>query len=336
MPGVSSRVIRFHEIGEPLDVLRQERIEIPDPPGGRVRVRVLAVGLNPADWELCRGFMPGTLPRGIGYDVAGIVDAVGPDVADGIERDTGAGEPGSGTVGVGDVVFGTADFVGQPSAGAADFAILNNWFPIPDGLDPVQAAILPMVVQSAAWTLELMDLHPRATLLVHGAGGMVGYAAVQMALRCGARVIATAGPTFTADLEGFGARVTAYGEGMPARVRALTGGHDVDLVLDTPRPSPGTLPDLIALAGGDPRRVVTISNHEEARNLGARVNIDELGPGLTPPTVLLPQYASLAAQGAFRLPIAKSYPLEQWRDAVHLSLAGNPHGKVVLLPGLSG
>jgi len=329
MPSVSSRVIRFHEIGEPLDVLRQERIEIPHPPSDRVRVRVLAAGLNPADWGLCRGLMPGTLPRGIGCDVAGIVDAVGPDAAD-VDRDTG-----SGIVGVGDVVFGTADFVGQPSAGAADLAILNTWFRVPDGLDPVQAATLPMAVQTAAWTLELMDLHPGVTLLVHGAGAMVGYAAVQIALRRGARVIATAGPTFTADLEGFGARVTTYGEGMPARVRALTGGHDVDLVLDTPRPSPGTLPDLIPLAGGDPRRVMTISNHEEARNLGARVNIDELRPGLTPPTDLLPQYASLAAQGAFRLPIAKSYPLEQWRDAVHLSLAGNPHGKVVLLPTLN-
>jgi NADPH:quinone reductase-like Zn-dependent oxidoreductase len=334
MPGVSSRVIRFHEIGEPFDVLREERAEIPDPPSGRVRVRVLAAGLNPADWVLCRGLMPGTLPRGIGYDVAGIIDAVGPDVAD-IDRGTGADrEPGGGIVGVGDVVFGTADFAGQPSAGAADVAILNRWFAVPDGLDPVRAATLPMVVQTAAWTLELMDPQPGATLLIHGAGGMVGYAAVQIALRRGARVIATAGPTFTADLEGFGARVTTYGEGMPARVRALTGGQDVDLVLDTALPSPGTLPDLIALTGGDPRRVVTISSHAEARNLGARVNIDEMRPDLTPPTDLLPHYASLAAQGAFHLPIAKSYPLEQWRDAVHLSLAGNPHGKVLLLPGL--
>ena len=342
MPAVSSRVIRFHEIGEPLDVLRQERIEIPDPPSGNVRVRVLAAGLNPADWELCRGFMPGTLPRGIGYDVAGIVEAAGPDIADLHQHtDTGAGagvEPDGGSVGVGvgDVVFGTADFVGQPSAGAADVAILNSWFAVPDALDPVQAATLPMVVQTAAWTLELMDLRPGATLLVHGAGGMVGYAAVQIALRRGARVVATGGPTFTGDLEGFGARVTTYGEGMPARVRAPTGGRDVDLVLDTPRPSPGTLPDLIALAGGDPRRVVTISNHEEARSLGARVNVDELRPGLTPSATLLPQYASLAAQGAFRLPIAKAYPLEQWREAVRLSLSGNPHGKVMLLPGLSG
>ena len=319
-----SRVIRFHEIGAPLDVLREERTEVADPPGGRVRVRILAVGLNPADWELCRGFMPGTLPRGIGYDVAGIVDAVGDD----------ADQQGAGCeiVGVGDLVFGTADFVGQPSAGAADVAILNTWFRVPVGLEPVRAATLPMVVQTAVWTLEIIDLAPGVTLLVHGAGGMVGYAAVQIALRRGAHVIAAAGPTFTADLQGFGAQVTTYGEGMPARVRALTGGADIDLVLDTSRPHPGTLPDLIALAGGDPKRVVTISNHKEARQLGARVNIDELRPGLTPLTDLLPEYASLAAKGAFRLPIAKSFPLAGWRDAVELSLSGSPHGKVVLLP----
>ncbi len=323
MPTVSSRVIRFHEVGEPLEVLRVERIEIPDPPVGSVRVRVLATGLNPADWELCRGFAPGALPRGIGYDVAGSVEAIG----DGVDR---------GSVRVDDVVLGTADLFGQPSAGAADVAVVNNWCPVPAGLDPVQAATLPMVVQTAAWALEIMGLEPGTTLLVHGAGGMVGYTAVQIALRRGAQVIATAGATFTADLEGFGARVTRYGEGMVERVRALTGGQDVDLVLDTARPSPGTLPDLIALAGGDPRRVMTISNHEEARALGARVNIDELRPGLTPLTALISQYAALAAHGEFRLPIAKSFSFEQWRDAVRLSLSGEPHGKVVLLPGLLG
>jgi NADPH:quinone reductase-like Zn-dependent oxidoreductase len=320
MSTVPSRVLRFHATGEPLEVLREERIEIADPPGGTVRVRAVATGLNPADWELCRGFMPGALPRGIGYDVAGVVEAVG----DGVDPEA---------VRIDDVVFGTADFLRQPSAGAADVVLVNNWSHVPAGLDPVRAATLPMVVQTAAWTLEVMELRPGATLLVHGAGGMVGYAAVQIALKRGVRVVATAGPTFTADLEGFGARVTGYGDGMVDRVRALTKGADVDLVLDAPRPSPGKLPDLIALAGGDPRRVVTISNHAEARALGARVNIDELRPGRTPLTVLLAEYASLAARGTFRLPIAKTYPFEQWRDAVRLSLSGHPHGKVVLLPG---
>ena len=218
MPPVASRALRFHELGEPLDVLRLERAEVPDPPAGAVRVRVLAAGLNPADWELCRGFMPAALPRGIGYDVAGVVDAVG-DTAD-------RGSSGPDAVPVGDLVFGTADLVGQRSCGAADAAVLTSWFRVPDGLDPVQAATLPMVVQTAVWTLEVLGVEPGSTLLVHGAGGMVGYAAVQVALRLGARVIATAGPAFAADLEGFGARVTPYGDGMPERVRALAGGAE--------------------------------------------------------------------------------------------------------------
>ncbi|GAA2072639.1 NADP-dependent oxidoreductase [Pseudolysinimonas kribbensis] len=317
MTAVPSRAIRFHQFGEPADVLREDRIEVPDPGAGLVRVRVAAAGLNPADAELCRGFAPGPLPRGIGCDVAGTVDAVGAGVDD---------------VAVGDRVFGSSDVVRQPSAGAADVAILRSWHPVPDGLDSVQAAALPMVVLTARWTLDLMGLGPGTTLLVHGAGGMVGYAAVQIALRAGARVLATAGPTFAGDLARRGALVTPYGEGMADRVRALAGG-DVDLVLDTPRPGAGTLPVLIALAGGDPARVVTISNHDEARALGARVNLDELraGGGL-PDDGVLREYAALAAAGEFRIPIAATYPLGAWREAVERSTGGHPGGKLVLLP----
>ncbi|HEV7185731.1 MAG TPA: NADP-dependent oxidoreductase [Leifsonia sp.] len=319
MSAVRSRTIRFHEYGEPADVLRQEVTEIPDPPVGRVRIRVAAAGLNPADWELCRGFMPGTLPRGIGADLAGTVDAIGDGVTD---------------VAVGDLVFGSADFAGQPSAGAADVAILRSWFRVPADLDPVVAATLSMVVTTAVWTLDLMKVGPGQTLLVHGAGGMVGYAAVQVALRLGARVIATAGPTFAADLEGFGALVTPYGKGMADRVRALAGG-DIDLVLDVPRPSEGTLPELVALAGGEPRRVMTISNHAEARRLGARVNVDEfMAAGALPDSNILNDWAALAAAGEFRLPIARTYSLGEWRDAVERSVSGSPRGKLVLLPQL--
>ena len=185
MSPVASAAVRFHQYGEPLDVLRDERVEVADPAAGHVRVRVSAVGLNPADWELCRGFMAGSLPRGIGYDVAGTVDAVGDDVTD---------------VAIGDLVFGTADFVGQPSAGVAEVAILNSWYRVPDGLDPAEAAVLPMVVQTATWTLDALGLEPGTTVLVNGAGAMVGFAAVQIALRRGARVIATAGATFAGEL----------------------------------------------------------------------------------------------------------------------------------------
>lgn len=318
MAALPSRTVRFHEEGEPLDVLVQERTEIPDPPAKTIRIRVAAVGLNPADIQICRGFMRGSLPRGIGCDAAGIVDAIGAGV-DGIEVD--------------DRVFGIVDFAGQASAGLADLAILRTWFRVPEGLAMAAAATLPMVVSTAVLTLDLMDPKPGTTLLVHGAGSMVGYAAVQIAVRRGVRVIATAGPTFADDLEAFGAQVTSYGHGMADRVRALAGG-DVDLVLDTPRPSEGVLPELIALAGGDAKRVVTISNHDEARRLGARVNLDELAvSGALADRGFLDEYARLAATGGFRLPIAKQYPLGQWREAVERLVSGTPHGKLVLLPG---
>jgi NADPH:quinone reductase-like Zn-dependent oxidoreductase len=316
MSAIESRAIRFHETGEPLDVLREERVEVADPEEGRIRVRVLASGLNPADWELCRGFMPGTLPRGIGCDVAGVVDAIGAGVDD---------------VMIGDVVFGSSDFGAQPSAGAADETILSLWFAVPDGLDPIQAATLPMVLETAVWTLDLMDVKPGETVLVHGAGGMVGYAAVQVAVRRGARVIATAGPTFATDLEGFGASVTPYGEGMVGRVRTLVDGR-VDHVLDVSRPNAGAIADLVEIAG-DPARVVTISNHDEARAQGARVNVDELlAAGSFPSADFLADYAALVASGDFRIPVAATFPLGRWRDAAELSLSGAPHGKIVLVP----
>lgn len=317
MAAIESRTIRFHEYGEPGEVLSEERAEIADPGAGRIRVRVAAVGLNPADWEVCRGFQAGALPRGVGFDVAGTVDAIGDDVTD---------------VAVGDAVFGTADVTGQPSGGLAEVAILREWFPLPAGLEPANAATLPMVVKTAVWTLDAMAIEPGATLLVNGAGGMVGYAAVQVARRRGIRVIATAGPSLAPELEGFGAQVTAYGAGMAERVRALAEG-DVDFVLDTPRPAPGTMSDLIAVAGGDASRVVTISNHEEARRFGARVNLDMLlAGGAFPDAGVVGEWAALAADGRFRLPIAGTFPLGDWREAMELSVGGAPHGKVVVVP----
>lgn len=316
MSAVESRAVRFHTVGEPLEVLRQDQVEVADPGEGRIRVRVLAAGLNPADWELCRGFLPGTLPRGIGFDVAGTVDAIGDGVDD---------------VAVGDLVFGASDFAVQPSAAAADYTIMSLWFAIPDGLDPVSASVLPMVSQTATWTLDLMDVAPGETVLVHGAGGMVGFAAVQIALARGARVIATAGPTFAGELEAFGARVTPYGDGMVERVRAIADG-DIQHVLDVSRPNTGAIADLIEIAG-DPARVVTISNHDEARSQGARVNIDELlAQGAFPSSDFLADYAAQVAAGTFTIPISKTFPLDDWRAGAELSIEGAPHGKVVLIP----
>ena len=305
--------VRFHEYGEPDDVLRFETAPVPEPGPGRVRIVVRAAGLAPADWALCRGLFAGALPRGIGCDAAGTIDAVGDGVT-GVE--------------IGDAVFGTVDWVNSPSAGASERAVMNRWFPIPDGLDFVRAAALPMTVDTAYLHLQALGLVAGETILVHGAGSTIGFAAVQIALLRGMRVIATAGDTYARQLHDFGALVTSYGVGMVERVEALS-GRPVDLVLDT-SPVGGALPDLIQIAGGDPKKVLTISDFEAAAALGARATFTENVPDRVE---ALPEFAQLAADGRFQVPIAGTFRLEDWQTAMAISLGGNARGKLVLLPG---
>jgi NADPH:quinone reductase-like Zn-dependent oxidoreductase len=274
-------------------------------------VRVIACGLNPADWALCRGLFPKDLPRGIGLDVSGTVDAAGEGV-DGIA--------------VGDAVFGPVDFVTTGSAGASDFAILEHWARIPEGLDPIHAAALPMAIATAFSTLDHMGLRADQTILIHGAGTMMGFAAVQIALLGGSRVIATAGQTFAERLRGLGALVTEYGEGMVERVLQLA-GRPPDLILDT-SPVSGALPALVRIAG-DPKRVVTISDFAAAKELGARSNIDELRAIRYD---ALDEFAQLAAAGKFSIPIARTFRLQDWRAALDLSQSRKARGKLILLP----
>jgi NADPH:quinone reductase-like Zn-dependent oxidoreductase len=303
------RTIRFHRYGEPADVLRLEDADAPSPAPGQVRVRVNACGLNPADWALCRGLFATELPRGIGLDVSGTADAIGEGVTD---------------VRIGDRVLGAADYSHYPSAGASDQTILTVWTRVPDGLDMVEAAALPMAVETAYRAIDLLGVAAEHTVLVHGAGTMMGFAGVQMARLRGAQVIATAGETFAAELRALGAEVTSYGHGMVERVLDI--GRAPDLIFDA-GPRSGVLPDLVRIARGDGARVVTISNHgPEADALGVRNSFSALRHDV------LGDFAKLAAEGRFRVPIARSFRIGDWREALDLSLRGLAHGKLMLVP----
>jgi NADPH:quinone reductase-like Zn-dependent oxidoreductase len=309
------RTLRFHHTGEPLDVLRLEEAEPPQPAPGQVRVAVEVCTINPADLALCRGLYPGDLPRGVGLEVAGTVDAVGEGV-------TG--------IRAGDAVFGPAPFTG-PTAGASDHAVLDLWFPRPAALEPAAAAALPMAVETAQLGLDLLDITPETTLLVSGGGATTGFAAVQLARRADARVITTAGTTHTAALRATGAEVTPYGKGMAERVRELAGGP-VDVVLDVSPPDEATIPELVRTVT-DPRHVLTISNLAAARERGARDAFTE-GP-LNRRHDVVGECAQLAADGHFGIPVARIIPLADWREAIELSQSQRPGGKVVLRIGPS-
>ncbi|MCQ9156189.1 NADP-dependent oxidoreductase [Acidomonas methanolica] len=317
------RAISFQAYGEPADVLKLEEAVIPAPNAGHVAVRVHACGLNPADWAFSRGLSYRKLPCGIGLDVSGIVTAVGEGVTE---------------IAVGDAVFGPADFRDYPTAGAADYAVLYHWERLPDGLSHVDAAALPMVVETAARYLDWAGLKKGQTILINGAGTMVGFAAVQMALLEGARVIATAGETFADRLRAMGALVTAHGEGMVGRVRALV-GETPDVLLDA---SPANLhshaasalPDLVDIAGGDTARVITVADAEGAARTGVRTGAEFIQSegGFRLRWNVLGYYGRLAAEGRFLVPVARTFALDDWREAVDISVAGRAHGKLVLLP----
>ncbi|WP_208629888.1 NADP-dependent oxidoreductase [Paenibacillus ferrarius] len=311
---VTMRTIRFHDYGEPTDVLRLEEVAIPEPGPGRIRVSVRACGLNPVDWVMCRGHFAGQLPlpRGIGLDVSGVVEAVGEGVTD---------------VTIGDAVLGAADFMGGSSAGASDRAIMYYWFRLPAGLDFVQAAALPMAVETAYRGIDTLGVRSGQTVLVHGAGTTVGFAAVQIALMRGARVVATAGATYADQLRAMGAMVTSYGDGMVERVIELA-KQPIDLVLDS-APISGVMKDLIHIVNGIPQHVLTVSDFAAAAELGVRASY---GEEHTLRYDVVGNFAQYTVDGKFAIPVAQTFPLDDWRTALEISQSGRAHGKLILLP----
>jgi NADPH:quinone reductase-like Zn-dependent oxidoreductase len=298
------KAIQFSQFGGP-EVL--ELVELPDPhPGaGQVRVGVRAVGINPIDWKVRRGAMGGDLPMTTGREVAGVVDEVGEGVTD---------------VKAGDEVFGFA----AGGAGAAELALSEDYAPIPRSLDFAGAAALPVAIETAVRTLDLLGVGPGSTVLINGAAGGVGSAAVQIARDRGARVIGTASEGNHEYLRSIGAEPTTYGEGLAQRVRELA-PDGVDAALDAA--GSGVLAVLADLAGG-PDHVVTIADYQGAQETGAKFSG---GMGEERAVHALGEIGQLIDSGRFSLPVAQTFPLHQIAQAHELSETGHVRGKLVVL-----
>jgi NADPH:quinone reductase-like Zn-dependent oxidoreductase len=298
------KAIQFSQFGGP-EVL--ELVELPDPhpAAGQIRVAVRAVGVNPVDWKVRSGAMGGELPKTTGQEVAGVVDEVGDGIAD---------------VAVGDEVFGSV----AGGGGAAQLALLENYAPIPPPLHFAAAAALPVAIETATRTLDVLGVEEGQTLLVNGAAGAVGIAAVQLARERGARVIGTASPANHEYLRSFGAEPTTYGDGLVERVRELAPGG-VDRALDAA--GGGALPALVELAGG-PEHVVTIADYSGAEQTGVTFSG---GMGSRRAWHVLREIGGLIEAGRFSLPVAQTFSLAQIAEAHQLSETGHVRGKLVLI-----
>lgn len=297
------RAIEFAEYGGP-EVLRVAEVETPHAGPGQIRIAVRAASVNAIDWKKRSGMlaqvMPVDLPHVGGHDASGVVDEVG-DGAEGVAA--------------GDEVFG---FTVGGQGGMAEYALLDRWARKPAELSWEEAAGYPVAVETAARVLDLFG--DGETLVVNGAAGGVGIAAVQLARERGLRVIGTASQANHDFLRSLGAEPTTYGDGLVERVRALGGA---DLAFDTA--GFGALPDLIEITGS-PDNVVTIADYT-AEQHGVRISGGG-GAG----DYALAQAAELAAAGRFTLPVERTFSFDEAAEAHRLSEAGHVRGKLVFVP----
>ena len=302
------KAVTFTEYGGP-EVLHVADAEEPHPGSGQIRIAVRAAGVNPVDWKARSGamreVMPVSFPAIDGREASGVVDAVGPGVSD---------------VAAGDEVFGFA--VG---GAAAEYAVLDDFAPKPAALSWEEAAALPVAVETSVRVFNVLGgLGEGQTIVINGAAGGVGSAAVQLAVARGARVIGTAGENNHDFLRSLGAEPTTYGDGLVDRVRALA-PDGVDLAFDTA--GQGGVPDLITLTG-DPAKVATIADFSAAA-LGAKVT----GGGDGRATEALGEAAELVDAGRLKIPVAQTFPFAVAAEAHRVSQGGHVRGKLVLVPG---
>ena len=203
--------------------------------------------------------------------------------------------------------------------------MLSDYAPIPMSLDFPEAAALPAAIETATRALDQLGVRSGSTLLINGASGSVGGAAVQLAAARGVRVIGTASPANHVHLRSLGAEPVAYGEGLVGRVHALA-PTGVDAALDVA--GSGVLPELIELAGG-PEHVVTIADFRGAQETGVRFSRGDAGRAI----YALAEIGELIESGRFSSPVVQTFRLADVADAHRLGEDGHVRGKLVLLVG---
>jgi NADPH:quinone reductase-like Zn-dependent oxidoreductase len=308
------KAVCIHHFGG-LDALCYQDLPRPRAGVGELLVRVHAAGVNPVDWKTRTGSAPwkgqtDPFPLILGWDLSGIVEAVGRDV-------TGFAP--------GDAVYGMIRFP-EPAGAYAEYATApaDHVLPKPAAVDFLEAAALPLVSLTAWQALfEAGELGQGQTVLIHGAAGGVGHVAVQLAKSCGAQVVGTARGRDGDYLRELGLDIHIDFE--TTRFEDVV--RDVDLVLDTlggevQRRSWGVL-----RKGGTLVSLRTTSDLEEkARAYAVRARRILVRPQVEHFALI----NGLVETGQLRPTLAAVYPLQEARQAQEQLERGPTRGKVVL------
>ncbi|KQY48019.1 NADP-dependent oxidoreductase [Cellulomonas sp. Root137] len=313
----TSRAVVAIAYGGP-DVLRLIDVSPGDPGPGNVLVEVKAAGVNPTDWKGYAGAYgtdPSKLPMRLGYEVSGVVSAVGPSVR---------------WLSPGDEVIAW-----RVRGGYADRIIVSEQVTVrrPPALDWPAASGLLLAGATAVHTLSATGTRDGDVVLVHGGSGGVGRMVVQLAILRGAQVIATASPWHHDDLKALGATPVAYGEGLLDRVHEVA-RHVGPVTVAIDCVGTDEALDTSVAVVADRQRVATIAGFGRAADLGIKALGGGAGadPGTAVREAARAQLAELAADGTLDVRVAKTYPLSEVAQAHRDGMAGHSAGKLVLVP----
>lgn len=305
------QAITYSQYGAP-DALTLSNLPDPKVGPGEVLIRVRSASVNPVDWKVMAGYLDGLMqvdfPAIPGWDVAGVVEAVGLDTPE---------------YAVGDEVIAYArkDWVQQGTFAELVSAPVRTVARKPKSLDWHQAAALPLAGLTAYQLLTRLDTREGDTVLIHAAAGGVGLLAVQIARAIGARVIGTASEGNHDFLRGLGAEPVTYGDGLTERVRELA-PDGVDVVVDLVG---GVLETTKAvLAEGGRHGSITDGTVAEAGGIAAWVRPDAAD---------LKALADLADAGKLTVPVAEVFALADAAKAFELSQGGHVRGKIAIEVG---
>lgn len=299
------------------DQIQAYHDDVPQAGPGQVTIEVRAVGVNPTDFKGISGYRgrdETKLPLLLGYEVAGVITAIGADT-----------EIGSGGGAVGDAVLafriegGYSDLITVPA---------SDVFAKPDALDFPAAANLFLVGSTAADMLRVVPAEAGQTVLIHGASSAVGVSLLQQLALIGVRAIGTASERNFDTVRGFGGEPTTYGDGLQQRLQDLA-PHGFDAAYDCV----GTDEAVdVSLALVPKDRLVTIAAFQRAPKDGfASVGGADAASGVFRDEVRA-HLIQLAAEGKLVVPVAKTYPLAQATEALQFLADQHPGGKLALIP----
>ena len=304
------KAMTLRQYGGP-EVLQLEDLPVPQPQAGEVRVKVHAVGINPVDFKRRQNGPYTDFPVVLGWDVSGVVDALGEDVTD--------FELGDGVYGMirfPDEGRAYAEYVTAPAAHLARK---------PASLSHVEAAATTLAPLTALQAFEKMNLQAGQTILIHAGSGGVGHFAVQLARARGTRVIATASEKNRDFVKGLGADEVIDYRARPFEEQV----SGVDAVFDTVGGDTFTRSFGVVKPGGWVVGIVTRVTDELSAQ-AQRAGVKAAWVWVLPSRAQLDELSALVSAGHLKPHVSQTFALEQVADAHRAQETGRTVGKIVL------